>query len=213
MSLFSPSSYRQVTETAAVMVDLPNSDTVTDTFDLSQSSPASESTTLASSITAPPLDPNHAHVSPSDSSTPKSHTKPSMSSPSSDPTTDGTLLVDLGDASEAQAEVPASEEPSPLSPSQVVAPPGETEKESELLPSVQSASHASSNPISPQGHSPQPPIPSVNHDHQIDGELPLGPDTDVPQDGSNALGTAGFSGPSAPAHSEYGFLDDVLMFS
>ncbi|XP_057206425.1 neural cell adhesion molecule 1b isoform X1 [Triplophysa rosa] len=197
----------QVTETAAAMVDLPvsfptNSDTVTDTFDLSQSSPASESTTLTSSITAPPPDPNPAHASPSDSSTPKSHTKPSMSSPYSDPTTDVTLLVDLGDASEAQAEVPASEEPSPVPPSQAVAPPGETnstEKESESLPSVQSASHASSNPISPQGCAP---IPSVNHDHQIDGELPLGPDTDVPQDDSNALGTAGFSGPSAPAQSE-----------
>ncbi|KAA0701901.1 Neural cell adhesion molecule 1 [Triplophysa tibetana] len=204
----------QVTETAAAMVDLPNSDTVTDTFDLSQSSPASESTTLTSSITAPPPDSNPAHASPSDSSTPKSHTKPSMSSPSSDPTTDVPLLVDLGDASEAQAEVPASEEPSPVPPSQAVAPPGETNStEKELLPSVQSASHASSNPISPQGHSAQPPNPSVNHDHQIDGELPLGPDTDVPQDGSNALGPAGFSGPSAPAQSEYGFLDDVLIFS
>ncbi|XP_065137446.1 neural cell adhesion molecule 1b isoform X3 [Paramisgurnus dabryanus] len=202
----------QVTERAAAMVDLPlsvptNSDTITDTFELSQSSPASESTTLTSSITAPPPEPNPTHTSPSDSSTPKTHTKPSSSS---DTTTDVTLLVDLGDASEqAQTEVPpviSSEEPVPMPPSQATSPPSvvetnSTDKASESLPSVQSPSHVSSNPSSPQGCAP---IPSLNHDLQIDGELPLAPDTDLPQDGSHALGTAGFSGPSAPAQSEYG---------
>ncbi|XP_039526709.1 neural cell adhesion molecule 1b isoform X19 [Pimephales promelas] len=45
-------------------------------------------------------------------------------------------------------------------------------------------------------------IPLVNHELEIDGELPLAPDTDVPQDGSHAVGTAGSSGPSAPAQDE-----------
>uniref|UniRef100_A0A673NJA5 Neural cell adhesion molecule 1-like n=1 Tax=Sinocyclocheilus rhinocerous TaxID=307959 RepID=A0A673NJA5_9TELE len=116
----------QVTETAATVLDLPlsvptNSDTVTDTFDLSQSSPVSESTTLTSSITAPPSDPpNPFHMTPPNSSTPKSHTKPSISStPSPDPA-NVTLLVDLGDSPEPQAEVPPvvpSEEPVPVPPS------------------------------------------------------------------------------------------------
>lgn len=216
VSLFSPCSHRQVTETAAAVVDLPlsvptNSDTVTDTFDLSQSSPVSESTTLTSSITAPPSDPaNPVNMTPPDSSTPKTHTKPSISSPSSSDPANVTLLVDLGDAPETLAEVPPVV-PSEVVPSfipSVVQPSAinskVTENELELPESVQSASHATLNPISPQGSVA---IPLVNHELEIDGELPLAPDTDIPQDGSHAVGTAGSSGPSAPAQDEYGSLD------
>uniref|UniRef100_A0A671M753 Neural cell adhesion molecule 1-like n=1 Tax=Sinocyclocheilus anshuiensis TaxID=1608454 RepID=A0A671M753_9TELE len=64
--------------------------------------------------------------------------------------------------------------------------------------------HATLNPISPQDSVA---MPLVNHEHEIDGELPLAPDTDVPQDGSHAVGTAGSSGPSVPAQDEYGSLD------
>ncbi|KAK7171670.1 hypothetical protein R3I93_004084 [Phoxinus phoxinus] len=200
----------QGTRTAAAVVDLPlsvptNSDTNTDTFDLSQSSPVSESTTLTSSITAPPPDPpNPIHMTPPDSSTPKTHTKPSISSPSSSDPANVTLLVDLGDAPKTQAEVPPvlpSEGP-PSLPSVVNS--KVTENELESPESVQSASHATLNPISPQGSVA---IPLVNHELEIDGELPLAPDTDVPQDGSHAVGTAGSSGPSAPAQDEK-ILDD-----
>ncbi|XP_051719077.1 neural cell adhesion molecule 1b isoform X7 [Ctenopharyngodon idella] len=206
----------QVTETAAAVVDLPlsvptNSDTVTDTFDLSQSSPVSESTTLTSSITAPPSDPpNLVHMTPPDSSTPKTHTKPSISSPSSCDPANVTLLVDLGDALETLAEVPPVV-PSEVVPSSIpsVVQPGAinskvTENEVESPESVQSASHATLNPISPQGSVA---IPLVNHELEIDGELPLASDTDIPQDGSHAVGTAGSSGPSAPAQDEK-ILDD-----
>uniref|UniRef100_A0A673NFL8 Neural cell adhesion molecule 1-like n=1 Tax=Sinocyclocheilus rhinocerous TaxID=307959 RepID=A0A673NFL8_9TELE len=187
----------QVTETAATVLDLPlsvptNSDTVTDTFDLSQSSPVSESTTLTSSITAPPSDPpNPFHMTPPNSSTPKSHTKPSISStPSPDPA-NVTLLVDL---------VVPSEEPVPVPPSphSVVQPDVVSSKvtENEL---ESPESHATLNPISPQDSVA---MPLVNHEHEIDGELTLAPDTDVPQDGSHAVGTAGSSGPSVPAQDE-----------
>ncbi|XP_039526708.1 neural cell adhesion molecule 1b isoform X18 [Pimephales promelas] len=195
----------QGTRTAAAVVDLPlsvptNSDTNTDTFDLSQSSPVSESTTLTSSITAPPSDsPNPIHMTPPDSSTPKTHTKPSISSPSSSDPANVTLLVDLGDAPKTQAEVPLvipSEGPPSLP---GVANSKVTENELESPESVQGASHDTLNPISPQGSVA---IPLVNHELEIDGELPLAPDTDVPQDGSHAVGTAGSSGPSAPAQDE-----------
>ncbi|KAL1260645.1 hypothetical protein QQF64_008472, partial [Cirrhinus molitorella] len=199
----------QVTETAAAVVDLPlsvptNSDTVTDTFDLSQSSPVSESTTLTSSITAPPSDPPNPDMTPPDSSTPKSHTKPSVSSlPSSDPA-NVTLLVDLGDSPEAEVPplVPSEESvpvppPSPLQLAAINSKVTENDFESP-------ESHATLNPISPQGSVA---IPLVNHEHEIDGELPLAPDTDVPQDGSHAVGTAGSSGPSVPAQDEK-ILDD-----
>ncbi|XP_077064803.1 neural cell adhesion molecule 1b isoform X5 [Siphateles boraxobius] len=195
----------QGTRTATAVVDLPlsvptNSDTNTDTFDLSQSSPVSESTTLTSSITAPPSDPpNPFHMTPPDSSTPKTHTKPPISSPSSSDPANVTLLVDLGDAPKTQAEVPPgvpSEGP-PSLPSVVNS--KVTENELESPESVQSASHATLNPISPQGSVA---IPLVNHELEIDGELPLAPDRDVPQDGSHAVGTAGSSGPSAPAQDE-----------
>uniref|UniRef100_A0A9J8BY09 Neural cell adhesion molecule 1b n=1 Tax=Cyprinus carpio carpio TaxID=630221 RepID=A0A9J8BY09_CYPCA len=205
----------QVTETAAAVVDLPlsvptNSDTVTDTFDLSQSSPVSESTTLTSSITAPPSDsPNLVHMTPPNSSTPKSHTKPSSSSPLSSDPANVTLLVDLGDSPEPQAEVPPvvpSEEPVPVPPPppfSAVQPASINSKitENEL---ESPESHATLNPISPQSSVA---IPLVNHEHEIDGELPLAPDTDVPQDGSHAVGTAGSNGPSVPAQDEYGSLD------
>ncbi|XP_067307257.1 neural cell adhesion molecule 1b isoform X3 [Pseudorasbora parva] len=205
----------QVTETAAAVVDLPlsvptNSDTVTDTFDLSQSSPVSECTTLTSSFTAPPSDPpNPINMTPPDSSTPKTHTKPSISSPSSSDPANVTLLVDLGDAPETQAEVPpvvTSE--GPTSPPSVVQPSAinskVTENELGSPESVQGASHATLNPISPQGSVASP---LVNHELEIDGELPLAPETDVPQDGSHAVRTAGSSGPSAPAQDEK-ILDD-----
>ncbi|XP_042611383.1 neural cell adhesion molecule 1-B-like [Cyprinus carpio] len=188
-----------------------NSDTVTDTFDLSQSSPVSESTTLTSSITAPPSDsPNLVHMTPPNSSTPKSHTKPSSSSPLSSDPANVTLLVDLGDSPEPQAEVPPvvpSEEPVPVpppSPFSAVQPASINSKitENEL---ESPESHATLNPISPQSSVA---IPLVNHEHEIDGELPLAPDTDVPpQDGSHAVGTAGSNGPSVPAQDEK-FLDD-----
>ncbi|XP_059389254.1 neural cell adhesion molecule 1-like isoform X6 [Carassius carassius] len=200
----------QVTETASVVVDLPlslptNSDTVTDTFDLSQSSPVSESTTLTSSITAPPSDsPNPVHLTPPNSSTPKSHTKLSSSSPPSSDPSKVTLLVDLGDSPEPQAEVPRvvpSEEPVPVPPPphfNAVQPASVNSKNTENeLESPES--HATLNPISPQGSVA---IPLVNHEHEIDGELPLAPATDVPQDGSHAVGTAGSGGPSVPAQDE-----------
>ncbi|XP_051963137.1 neural cell adhesion molecule 1b isoform X3 [Xyrauchen texanus] len=206
----------QVTDTASAVVDLPlsvpnNSDTVTDTFELSQSSPVSETTTLTSSITAPPPDLNHANMSPPDSSTPKSQTKPSLSSTSSsDPTTNVTLLVDLGDSPETQAEVPPvvpAEEPVPVPPSPITSPPSvvppdeinskATENELELSQSVQSPSHATLNSISP----------SVNHKLHFDGELPVAQDTELPLDGSHSLGTSDSGGPSAPAQNET-VLDD-----
>lgn len=214
VSLFSPSSHRQGTETATTVVDLPlsvptNSDTVTDTFDLSQSSPVSESTTLTSSITAPPSDPlNLIHMTPPNSSTPKSHTKPSISStPSPDPA-NVSLLVDLCDSPEPQAEVPPvvpSEEPVPVPPSPLSVVQADAINSKVTENELESPeSHATLNPISPQGSAA---IPLVNHEHVIDGELPLSPDTDVPQDGSHAVGTAGSSGPSVPAQDEYGSLD------
>ncbi|XP_068069545.1 neural cell adhesion molecule 1b isoform X3 [Danio rerio] len=189
----------QVTETAAAVVDLPlsvptNSDTITDTFDLSQSSPVSESTTLTSSITAPPSDPiNPVHMTPPDSSTPKTHSRPSISS--SDPA-NVTLLVDLAEVSPA---VP-SEEPVqvPSSPTSVDHPGTIISKVTENE-SVQGPSHAALNPISPQGDIA---VPLVNHELEIDGEHPLASDTDATQDGSHAGGTAGSSGPSAPAQDE-----------
>ncbi|XP_051521711.1 neural cell adhesion molecule 1-like isoform X2 [Myxocyprinus asiaticus] len=206
----------QVTDTASAVVDLPlsvpnNSDTVTDTFELSQSSPASETTTLTSSITAPPPDLNHAHMSPPDSSTPKSQTKPSISSTSSsDPMTNVTLLVDLGDSPETQAEVPpvvSAEEPVAVPPSPATSPPSvvppdeinskATENELELSQSVQSPSHSTLNSISP----------SVNHKLHTDGELPVAQDTELPLDGSHSLGTSDSDGPSAPAQNEK-VLDD-----
>ncbi|RXN12422.1 neural cell adhesion molecule 1-like protein [Labeo rohita] len=199
----------QVTETAAAMVDLPlsiptNSDTVTDTFDLSQNSPVSESTTLTSSITAPPSDPLNPDMTPPNSSTPKSHTKPSVSSPPSSDPANVTLLVDLGDSPEAEVSpVVPSEEPVPVPPSSPLQPAAINSKvtENEF---ESPESHATLNPISTQGSVA---IPLVNHEHEIDGELPLAPDTDVPQDGSHAVGTAGSSGPSVPAQDEYGSLD------
>ncbi|XP_068069549.1 neural cell adhesion molecule 1b isoform X12 [Danio rerio] len=45
-------------------------------------------------------------------------------------------------------------------------------------------------------------VPLVNHELEIDGEHPLASDTDATQDGSHAGGTAGSSGPSAPAQDE-----------
>ncbi|XP_026138312.1 neural cell adhesion molecule 1b isoform X4 [Carassius auratus] len=199
----------QVTETAAAVVDLPlpvstNSDTVTDTFDFSQSSPVSESTTLTSSTTAPPPDPpNPAHMTPPNSSAPKSHTKPSISSTPSPKPANVTLLVDLGDSPEPQAEVPPvvpSEEPVPVPPSShsIVQLDALNSKVTENeLGSLES--HATLNPISPQSSIA---MPLLNHEHEIDGELPLAPDTDVPQDGSHAVETAGSSGPSVPAQDE-----------
>uniref|UniRef100_A0A8C2JN33 Neural cell adhesion molecule 1b n=1 Tax=Cyprinus carpio TaxID=7962 RepID=A0A8C2JN33_CYPCA len=191
----------QVTETAAAVVDLPlsvptNSDTVTDTFDLSQSSPVSESTTLTSSITAPPSDsPNLVHMTPPNSSTPKSHTKPSSSSPLSSDPANVTLLVDL----EEPVPVPPPSPFSAVQPASINSKITENELESP-------ESHATLNPISPQSSVA---IPLVNHEHEIDGELPLAPDTDVPQDGSHAVGTAGSNGPSVPAQDEYGSLDST----
>uniref|UniRef100_A0A671NKC7 Neural cell adhesion molecule 1-like n=1 Tax=Sinocyclocheilus anshuiensis TaxID=1608454 RepID=A0A671NKC7_9TELE len=202
----------QVTETAAAVVDLPlsvptNSDTVTD---LSQSSPVSESTTLTSSITAPPSDsPNPIHTTPPNSSTPKSHTKPSSSSPPSSDPANVTLLVDLGDSPEPQTEVPPvvpSEEPVPVPPPSPFSADQPAAINSKITENELESpeSHATLNPISPQGSVA---IPLVNHEHEIDGELPLAPDTDVPQDGSHAVGTAGSSGPSVQAQDEYGSLD------
>lgn len=97
-----------------------------------------------------------------------------------------------------------SEEPVPVPPSphSVVQPDAINSKvtENEL---ESPESHATLNPISPQGSVA---MPLVNHEHEIDGELSLAPDTDVPQDGSHAVGTAGSSGPSVPAKDEYGSL-------
>uniref|UniRef100_A0A671NSU4 Neural cell adhesion molecule 1-like n=1 Tax=Sinocyclocheilus anshuiensis TaxID=1608454 RepID=A0A671NSU4_9TELE len=151
----------QVTETAAAVVDLPlsvptNSDTVTD---LSQSSPVSESTTLTSSITAPPSDsPNPIHTTPPNSSTPKSHTKPSSSSPPSSDPANVTLLVDLGDSPEPQTEVPPvvpSEEPVPVPPPSPFSADQPAAINSKITENELESpeSHATLNPISPQGSS------------------------------------------------------------
>uniref|UniRef100_A0A673KTZ6 Neural cell adhesion molecule 1-like n=1 Tax=Sinocyclocheilus rhinocerous TaxID=307959 RepID=A0A673KTZ6_9TELE len=152
----------QVTETATAVVDLPlsvptNSDTVTHTTDLSQSSPVSESTTLTSSITAPPSDsPNPIHTTPPNSSTPKSHTKPSSSSPPSSDPANVTLLVDLGDSPEPQTEVPPvvpSEEPVPVPPPSPFSADQSAAINSKITENELESpeSHATLNPISPQG--------------------------------------------------------------
>uniref|UniRef100_A0AAR2KT22 Neural cell adhesion molecule 1b n=1 Tax=Pygocentrus nattereri TaxID=42514 RepID=A0AAR2KT22_PYGNA len=102
----------RLAEAAATVVDLPlsvatNSDTVTDTFDLSQSSPVSESTTLTSSITAPPPDPKPATATGPETSTPKSSSQPLANSLLS---TDA-QLVDL--AEPVQTEAPSTVRPDP----------------------------------------------------------------------------------------------------
>ncbi|XP_059370589.1 neural cell adhesion molecule 1b isoform X15 [Carassius carassius] len=81
----------------------------------------------------------------------------------------------------------------------------EVRKEEEATANHDAEGHPEPNETTPLTEpDPQSSIamPLVNHDHEIDGELPLAPDTDVPQDGSHAVETAGSSGPSVPAQDE-----------
>ncbi|XP_066518683.1 neural cell adhesion molecule 1b isoform X3 [Hoplias malabaricus] len=189
----------RLAEAAATVVDLPlsmatNSDTVTDTFDLSQSSPISESTTLTSSLTAPPPDPKPTTSTGPETSTPKSFSQPLANSLlSSD-----TPLVDLADPQILlRNEVPSTLQPAEITSSAFTSeetpfPALSTERlPKELAPSSLQNSHE---PI-PLFTSAQN-VPSVNHELQLDGGAPQASET-LPQDGSQALGTAGSSGQSA----------------
>ncbi|XP_072548252.1 neural cell adhesion molecule 1b isoform X3 [Salminus brasiliensis] len=191
----------RLAEAAASVVDLPlsvatNSDTVTDTFDLSQSSPVSECTTLTSSLTAPPPDPRPALATGPETSTPKSFSQPlAHSLLSSD-----VPLVDLAEPLPIQSEAPSDvqsdaqitspafagqEPPSPSLSSEKT--PNEPEKEKEPAPA--SLLQNSHEPV-PLFTSP-PKVPSVNHVLQLDGGAPQASETHLPQDGpGHALGTA-----------------------
>ncbi|XP_049322772.1 neural cell adhesion molecule 1b isoform X2 [Astyanax mexicanus] len=199
----------RLAEAAATVVDLPlsmatNSDTVTDTFDLSQSSPVSESTTLTSSLTAPPPDPRPALTTGPETSTPKSFSQPlSRSLLSSD-----VPLVDLADPLPVQIpEAPSNrsiqadsqitspdftnqEPPSPSLSFSTENTPKEPENDAEELETS----------LLQNSHEPVPQkVPSMNHELHLDEGTPQASETHLPQDGpGHALGTAGSSGPSAP---------------
>ncbi|TRY90611.1 hypothetical protein DNTS_003677 [Danionella cerebrum] len=188
-------------ESASAVVDMPlsmatNSDTVTDTFELSQCSPVSESTTLTSSITAATSDPaNPTHVTSPDNSTPK----PSVSS--SNPG-NVTLLVDLNDSPEARPDCPPSEEPLQAPPSSPDVQSGALSSsgtEKELHESVEISSNVALNGISPQGSLA---VPLLNHEFEIDGEQRGDPDVGVPHDGSHSGGSGDSSDLSAAEQDE-----------
>ncbi|XP_030633946.1 neural cell adhesion molecule 1b [Chanos chanos] len=213
----------QAADAATTVVDLPlsvatNSDPVTETFEISQSSPASETTTLTSSITAPA--PDTRPVSVPDSSTPKPSSQPpdSSSQPSSDLMPKEAPLVDLSDSVPAEAKVtvvnpsetqskpeavaPAASAPSSAAPiadllqdKQIPAP----AKAEASAASVQSPAQPVTEPTPPKSNTP---TPSVNHKPQIDAETPQASDTDLSKDVSEAVGTAASSGPSAAAQNE-----------
>ncbi|XP_036416436.1 neural cell adhesion molecule 1b isoform X1 [Colossoma macropomum] len=192
----------RLAEAAATVVDLPlsvatNSDTATDTFDLSQSSPVSESTTLTSSITAPLPDPKPATATGPETSTPKSSSQPLANSLlSSD-----AQLVDLAEPVQTEAPPTVRQDAHITSPAFATQEPPalsteKSSKEPEKEPQLNSFLQNLHEPV-PLFASPQI-VPSVNHELQLDGGTPQASETHLPQDGSHALGTAGSSGPSAP---------------
>ncbi|KAK3560936.1 hypothetical protein QTP86_023125, partial [Hemibagrus guttatus] len=170
------------TDVASTVVDLPlslatNSDTVTDTFDLSQSSPVSESTTLTSSLTAPPSEPK---------STPKTCSKPlDTSLISSDPP-----LVDLADSqtgNQSAGPIKSAELDPQASPSLALS----TEKEARDLEAEPMLLEEPRILVTNPQTNGAPPS-SEDLELQIDGGASL---TNFPQDGLHSLATAD---PSAP---------------
>ncbi|KAK1786500.1 hypothetical protein P4O66_017630 [Electrophorus voltai] len=184
---------------AAAVVDLPlsvatNSDTVTDTFDLSQGSPVSESTTLTSSLVVPPPDPYPIPASGPDTSTPKTISQPLAASL----LISDTPLVDLADPQPTQTNGHPS---IPLDPPSVLLLPQETtpkgpEKEAVLASFLESPDARTSLP--PILHDTADPEPSVNCGLQEDGGAPQASETDLTQDELRALAAADPGGPSAP---------------
>ncbi|XP_060799793.1 neural cell adhesion molecule 1b isoform X2 [Neoarius graeffei] len=164
------------TEVASTVVDLPlslatNSDTVTDTFDLSQSSPVSESTTLTSSLTAPPSEAK---------STPKTSSQPlDTSLLLSDPP-----LVDLADS---QTSIQSA--------GQIKSAELDTEKETGGLEAEPVHLGSSCEPRTlinnPQTNGAPP--SSEDLELQIDGGASL---THFPQDGLHSLDTTASTDPS-----------------
>ncbi|XP_058270204.1 neural cell adhesion molecule 1b isoform X2 [Hemibagrus wyckioides] len=170
------------TEVASTVVDLPlslatNSDTVTDTFDLSQSSPVSESTTLTSSLTAPPSEPK---------STPKTCSQPlDTSLMSSDPP-----LVDLADSqtgNQSAGPIKSAELDTQASPPLALS----TEKEARDLEAEPMLLEEPRMLVTNPQTNGAPPS-SEGLELQIDGGASL---TNFPQDGLHSLATAD---PSAP---------------
>lgn len=173
-------------------MDLPlslatNSDTVTDTLDLSQSSPVSESTTLTSSITAPPSEPK---------STPNTSFQPiDTSLISSDPP-----LVDLADSQtsiQPAGQVKSAENDTQASPSLALSTENEVrdlEAESMLLGSPGEPRMLVNN-----SQTSGAPPSSEDLELQIDGDASL---ANFPQDGLHSLATAASSDPSA-SQNEY----------
>ncbi|XP_026878207.2 neural cell adhesion molecule 1b isoform X3 [Electrophorus electricus] len=184
---------------AAAVVDLPlsvatNSDTVTDTFDLSQGSPVSESTTLTSSLVVPPPDPYPIPASGPDTSTPKTISQPLAASL----LISDTPLVDLADPQPTQTNGHPS---IPLDPPSVLLLPQETtpkgpEKDAVLASFLESPDARTSLP--PTLHDTADPEPSVNCGLQEDGGAPQASETDLTQDELRALAAADPGGPSAP---------------
>ncbi|XP_026780173.1 neural cell adhesion molecule 1b isoform X2 [Pangasianodon hypophthalmus] len=178
----------QQTEVVSTVVDLPlslatNSDTVTDTFDLSQSSPVSESTTLTSSLTAPPSEPK---------STPKTSSQPlDTSLLSSD-----APLVDLADSQtsiQSAGQIKSTELDTQAPPSLALS----TEKEARDL---EAEPMLLGSPCEPRTLVTNPqtsgaPPSSEDLELQIDGGASL---THFPQDGLHSLATAASTDPSAP---------------
>ncbi|XP_017345639.1 neural cell adhesion molecule 1b isoform X1 [Ictalurus punctatus] len=175
------------TEVASTVVDLPlslatNSDTVTDTFDLSQSSPVSESTTLTSSLTAPPSEPK---------STPKTSSQPlDTSLLSSEPP-----LVDLADSQtsiQSAGQIKSAEIDTQAPPSLAHS----TEKEARDLdaePMLLGSPQPRTIVTNPQISGVHP--SSEDLELQIDGDASL---THFPQDGLHSLATAASTDPSTP---------------
>ncbi|KAF7699940.1 hypothetical protein HF521_002898 [Silurus meridionalis] len=175
------------TEVTSTVVDLPlslatNSDTVTDTFDLSQSSPVSESTTLTSSLTAPPSEPK---------STPKTSRPLDSSLPSSDPP-----LVDLADSqgsmhSDGQIKsVELDTQPLASLTLSTEKEAGDLEAEPMLLGSPCETSTIVPNPQASGG-----PFSSEDLELQIDGGASQ---THFPQGGLHSLATVASADPPAP---------------
>ncbi|XP_027029783.2 neural cell adhesion molecule 1b isoform X4 [Tachysurus fulvidraco] len=172
-------------EVTSTVVDLPlslatNSDTITDTFDLSQCSPVSESTTLTSSLTAPPSDPKSA---------PKTCSQPlDTSLISSDPP-----LVDLADSqtiNQSAGQIKSTELDTQASPSLALS----TEKEARDLEAEPMLLESPCEPRMPVTNTQTNGAPPSSEDLvlQIDGDAPL---AHFPQDGLHSLATAD---PSAP---------------
>ncbi|XP_053363174.1 neural cell adhesion molecule 1b isoform X1 [Clarias gariepinus] len=186
------------TDVTSTVVDLPlslatNSDTVTDTFDLSQGSPVSESTTLTSSVTAPPSEPK---------STPKPSSQPlDTSLLASDPP-----LVDLADS---QTSIPSADQiksaelDSEAPPSLALS----TEKEARDLEAepMLLGSRCEPRTIVTNPENGGTPLPSEDLELQIDGGISL---AHFPQDGLHSLPTA--ATPHLSAAQNENFLEEEV---